>query len=117
MTELEKAIARLQQKTETMQKQIDELTAREQARRISEGLDAPHHIGKKTREVLLQEAFSLLNTKPAQRPEDFETQMLNIWNELIALVGKPESDKAMKTLYRELHDREQHIVDQIKEFH
>jgi hypothetical protein len=107
MTNLELEIAKLTQRVATLE-------AREQARRISEGLDEPHHIGPKTREVLIQEIYSLFNTKEAFRKPDFDEQILARWDELAKLVGDVEADSAVQKLYQFIAHKRQEIAEKIR---
>ncbi len=59
-------------------------TPREEARRITEGKDKPHFIGPKTKEVLLQEWWSLWNTKPSFEKEGHKWKMQQLEKELQA---------------------------------
>ena len=62
-------------------------TPREEARAITEGKEKPHHIGPKSKEVLIQEIWSLDNTKEAFRKGDHYTKRKALVQELKGKFG------------------------------
>jgi len=69
----------------------NESSAREQAEKISSGESEPHHIGKKTNKVLIQEYFSLINVKRMFRNKKWQ----NKWNEVTTDLRKlPASERS-----------------------
>ena len=58
-------------------KKTSKFTAREQAKRISKGIDEPHHIGIKSNPVLQQEFFALLNLAINRRDKKWHES----WND------------------------------------
>ena len=62
-------------------------TPRAEARAITEGKEKPHHIGKKSKEVLIQEIWSLDNTKEAFRKGDHYTKRKALVQELRGKYG------------------------------
>ena len=67
-------------------------TPREQAERITKGIDKPHHIGIYTPEQLKQELFSLLNTKPLWRDKEWYERYSRIETELKKLPAHQARD-------------------------
>ncbi len=58
-------------------------SARRQAERITEGLDAPHYIGKITPEAARAYIFSILNTKPAFRTKVWTKNWKKVLNSYV----------------------------------
>ena len=57
-------------------------TARQEAEDITRGKDKPHHIGPKSKEVYIQEIWSLYNTKSAFRKADWQSRVNGLKREL-----------------------------------
>lgn len=58
------------------------MSARKEAKDITDGKKKPHHIGPKSREMLLQEWYSLQNLKPAFRKPDHKWFIQQVEKEL-----------------------------------
>ena len=62
-------------------------TPRQQSKRITDKIDPPHHIGRKSREVLLQEWFEHWNLKPAFQKPDHKWEMQQLEKQLLNEYG------------------------------
>ena len=75
-------------------------TPREEAEDITAGRSKPHHIGPKSKEVLLQEWFSLWNTKPAFQKEGHKWKMQQLEKELQSKYGIKDPMAAWRGIYK-----------------
>ena len=75
-------------------------TLREEAEDITAGKTKPHHIGPKTKEVLLQEWFSLWNLKPAFQKSDHKWIMQQKEKELQQQYGIKDPMAAWRAIYK-----------------
>jgi len=75
-------------------------TAREIAKEISENMRKPEFVGPKSKEVIIQEIWSLKNTKPAFRKPDYETRMRNFKLQLTNKFGLEYSDKMWGEIFK-----------------
>lgn len=113
---IESEIEQLKRRVLNIEKKLEmDFTPREQAERISQGIEKPHHIGPKSREVLKQEIYSLLNTKRDFRKPDFDKQVLSRLGELSKIVGDEQAIKDLESIYKYLSEKEQRIYQQLKE--
>jgi len=65
-------------------------SAREIAKKISEGKLAPEHLGKYSVEMIDQEIFSLGNTKPAFRDQKWIKKFTTIHEEIMNKLSRNE---------------------------
>ena len=74
-------------------------TPREEAEDITAGRTPPHHIGTKSKEVLIQEIWSLDNTKEAFRKSGHDELRKSLVNDLQTRFGLTYSG----SLWRQTH--------------
>ena len=75
-------------------------TPREEAEDITAGRSTPHHIGPKTKEVVLQEWFSLWNLKPAFQQPEHKWIMQQKEKELLQKYGIKDPMSAWRAIYK-----------------
>jgi len=80
-------------------------TPKEESKQITEGKTEPHHIGEKSPEVLQQEIFSLMNTKPAFRDKEWLVKWESL-SEQINNIKDARIKRRLKEKARAMHDGE-----------
>lgn len=79
---------------------VTQKTPREEMEDVSTGKSEPHHIGPKSKEVLIQEIWSLDNTKPEFRKSDWYTQRKNLIYELKGKYGLDYSIDLWRSIFK-----------------
>jgi len=80
------------------------LSARDIAEQITKGKRKPQFIGPKSRQVIIQEIWSLKNTKDAFRKSDWKTRLLNLKAQLRSLHGTDYSEKIWRDIFKDKED-------------
>ena len=73
---------------------------REEVEDITAGKSPPHHIGPKTKEVLLQEWFSLWNLKPAFQKPDHKWIIQQVEKELLNKFGVRDAMSEWRKIFK-----------------
>ena len=75
-------------------------TPRQEAEDISSGKDKPHHIGPKSKEVYIQEIWSLYNTKQAFRSADWQSRVNALKRELQRTHGVTYTEQEWVNIFK-----------------
>ena len=75
-------------------------TPRQEAEDITSGKDKPHHIGPKSKEVYIQEIWSLYNTKDAFRSADWQSRVNNLKRGLQKAHGVSYTEQEWQNIFK-----------------
>jgi len=76
------------------------LSAREIGQQITQGKRKPQFIGPKSAEVIIQEIWSLLNTKEAFRQPDYKTKLQNLKARLRSKFGTGYTEELWWNIFK-----------------